>query len=293
MDLTFLQIFLIINVFLIGVVTTIAVRHAYVHFRPHAHESDRPSRSLKKAFHLPAVVKERLIKASEAQFQAALDRAAEGLAHDLKVTATKLDDHLARLGTEVVGDELKRYHEGLEQLRRQNEAIIFSAQTEMAAHQADLKTKLAQHMAELETKIGQREAEIEAKVAEDVAAERQRLNQEITTERQKLNQEVATERQKLNQEVTDTRQKLSQEITSERQNLANEVAATKQKLSDEVTAERQRLTTQINTKLSDAVASFLTETLQHKVDLGAQSEYLVTMLEDHKGELLKEVTDEG
>jgi len=41
------------------------------------------------------------------------------------------------------------------------------------------------------------------------------------------------------------------------------------------------------------VASFLTETLQHNVDLGAQSAYLTAMLEEHKADFAKEVADES
>ena len=64
------------------------------------------------------------------------------------------------------------------------------------------------------------------------------------------------------------------------------------KMVEEVNAEKQILVQQIETKLSDAVASFLTETLQHNIDLGAQSSYLTTMLEEHKDELLKGISDE-
>lgn len=64
------------------------------------------------------------------------------------------------------------------------------------------------------------------------------------------------------------------------------------KIAAELEAEKQRLISQIDTKLADAVGSFLTETLQHNVDLGSQSAYLVSMLEEHKAELIKEVGDE-
>lgn len=63
----------------------------------------------------------------------------------------------------------------------------------------------------------------------------------------------------------------------------------KQKLADE----QALLIKQIDTKLADAVISFLTETMQHNVDLGAQGDYLVAMLEEHKDELRKEAVDEA
>ena len=57
-------------------------------------------------------------------------------------------------------------------------------------------------------------------------------------------------------------------------------------------AEKQQLIAQIDTKLADAVTSFLVETLGHNVDLGAQSDYLISVLDEHKAEFTKRVTDE-
>lgn len=64
------------------------------------------------------------------------------------------------------------------------------------------------------------------------------------------------------------------------------------KLNEEIAAEKQQLVQQIDTKLADAVVSFLTETLQHNIDLGAQGTYLTTMLEEHKTEIAKGIVDE-
>lgn len=64
------------------------------------------------------------------------------------------------------------------------------------------------------------------------------------------------------------------------------------KMQAEVEAEKQRLLAQIDTKLADAVATFLLETLQHNVDLGSQTAYLTSQLEAHKADFAKEVSDE-
>ncbi len=65
------------------------------------------------------------------------------------------------------------------------------------------------------------------------------------------------------------------------------------KLDEELTIEKERLLRQIDTKLADAVGSFLVDTLEHNVDLGAQKAYLVSLLEEHKEEFKKEVGDEA
>jgi hypothetical protein len=68
--------------------------------------------------------------------------------------------------------------------------------------------------------------------------------------------------------------------------------AIKAKVSQELAAEKERLMAQLDTKLGDAVASFLNETLQHNIDLGGQTEYLLQMLEEHKADFIKEVGED-
>ncbi|MFI5240569.1 MAG: hypothetical protein ACHQUB_02580 [Candidatus Saccharimonadia bacterium] len=63
-------------------------------------------------------------------------------------------------------------------------------------------------------------------------------------------------------------------------------------LMEEIKSQKQLMLSQIDTKLGDAVGSFLVETLQHNVDLGAQNTYIMAMLEEHKAELKRELNDE-
>lgn len=65
------------------------------------------------------------------------------------------------------------------------------------------------------------------------------------------------------------------------------------KLNEEIAVEKDRLLAQIDTKLADAAASFLIETMQHDVDLGAQTAYLTRMIEEHKEDFKKEVGNES
>lgn len=209
----FLQLFLLVNVFLVGALATLAIQHALAHFRPdrHAGEKQHPAAA---PVHLPPATRERLLQAAEGKFQTMLDRSADQLEHNLQATATQLNKQLEKLGADIINDEMKRYRESLDELRARTQMSIGSAQTEIAQHQDDLKTKLAE-----------RKAELEKQMDEEVAAEKERLIQDM------------------------------------------------------------------DTKLADAVASFLLETLQHNVDLGAQTAYLTTMLDEHKAELAKGVTD--
>lgn len=82
------------------------------------------------------------------------------------------------------------------------------------------------------------------------------------------------------------------DMAGAQEQIAAHQAELKAKLTADMEAEKQRLVQQLDTKLADAVASFLTEALQHEVDLGAQSDYLIKLLEDHKAEFAKGVRDE-
>lgn len=198
-----LQIFLFVNVFVMGAVAAGAIRHAYLHFHPAKHEVEK--HPAPQGGHLPSAVREQLLKAAQANFEAVLERSGAELDHDLKATTATLNKQLEKLGSEIVTTETERFHTILQDLRAQAETIVSNAQTEISGHQTEIKAKLTESM----------------------------------------------------------------------------------------DAEKQRLITQIDTKLADAVASFLTETLQHNVDLGAQSAYLTSLLEEHKDELIKGIKDEN
>jgi hypothetical protein len=82
-------------------------------------------------------------------------------------------------------------------------------------------------------------------------------------------------------------------ITEAQKDLTKHQDDLKAKMAEEIATEKQRLIQQLDTKLGDAVASFLIETMGHNVDLGAQNSYLISMLEEHKAELTGRVSDEN
>lgn len=210
-----LQTFLMINIFLIGVISATAIRHGWAHFHPHK-EIEKTHHTPDQTTHLPPEVKQRLLEKAEVNFQKVLSHSNSELENDLKAVVTKLNSRLDKLGSEIVSDEMKRYRMDLDALRKQTEANISGAQTEITQHQTDLKSKIDAKQSELE-----------------------------------------------------------------------------KKMIEEIAAEKQILINQIDTKLADAVTSFLAETLQHDVDLGAQTSFLLATLEEHKQELKKGIEDES
>lgn len=221
--LSLLQVFLVINVFIIGGLSVLAVQYALAHYRPKP-EPEKPKPANPDG-HLPAAVKQKLLQTAQANFQTVLERSTAELQHDLQTTTTQLNRALGKIGTEIVGNEMERYRLQLESVRKQAENAIGNAQDDIAKHQAELKAELD-------------------KARADMAAK-----------------------------------------------LAQEIGEQKQAAVAEILAEKQQLIKQIDTKLGDAVASFLIENLGHNVDLGAQTPYLTALLEDHKAELKKELGD--
>lgn len=203
MDLLFLQIFIGLNLFLLGIVMTIAVRHWYAHFRSNK-DDEKPQTTPVQPIRLSPAAKEALLKKAETRFDTMLDHSADELQHSLRMTTAQLNKELQKLGSEVSSTELQRYQADLEGLRRQTAGSMTEAQKAIVEHQETLNAKMV----------------------------------------------------------------------------------------EEVAAEKERLIKLLDTKLSDAVASFLVDTLQHEVDLGAQAAYLTRMLDEHKAELMKELGDE-
>ena len=202
--MTFLEIFLIINAFIIGGLVTIAAQHAYAHFRPHKEEIKRQP-VVDHSTHLPTAVREQLLADAHKRYQQMLDQSADILQRDLGSTASLLTNQLHSIGGKIVNDELEEYKNALRDMHVQADSAINGGRKDIEAYQQEMKAKLA----------------------------------------------------------------------------------------SEVVAEKERLIAQIDTKLSDAVASFLLETLQHDIDLGAQSAYLIKMLEEHKDEFKKGISDES
>ena len=201
--MTFLTIFLIVNAFIVGGLLTLAIQHAYAHFRPHKEE--KKSAPVDHSTHLPVAIREQLLANAQKKYQIMLDQSALDLQKDLGSTAHVLTTQLHKIGGKIVNDELDQYKNVLRDMHVQADDAINGGRKDIEAYQAEMKTKL----------------------------------------------------------------------------------------SDEMVAEKARLITQIDTKLSDAVMSFLIETLQHDVDLGAQSAYLTKTLEQHKEEFKKGVRDEN
>ena len=120
------------------------------------------------------------------------------------------------------------------------------------------------------------------------------LGQEIVTDEMKRYKASLEELQKNTEvSITSTQGVLDQHQEDLKPAMAEHQKQMLAKMNEEITAEKERLLSQIDSKIADAAASFLIETMQHDVDLGAQVPYLTRMIEEHRDDFKKEVADES
>ncbi len=191
----FLQIFLYFDVFIIGVVATIAFRHAMAHFRPQKETKPTPSTHHTEPS-LDKEVREKLMLEAEAKYQKLLDASIEHLSKELGITSDKINRVVDRLAADMLTREQDAYSKLIKDYQTETEGKLDDAKSQTNNYQSELKAKM------------------------DEAAK----------------------------------------------------------------AEQDRLIDLIDHKLSDAVMAFLLEAMGHEVDLGAQMDYLMKTLEQHKDE---------
>ena len=155
---TFLQLFLLFDVFLIGAISATALRHARAHFWPDKHDGEKLHTS-NQGTHLPPAIREKLLEEAQANFQAVLNRTAKELEKDLESTADDIKKQVEKLGDEAENKELEHYKATVVQLQSKTKDDMDAIDKELAGQKAELKAKFAQ----------------------DLEAEKQRLVQQLDT----------------------------------------------------------------------------------------------------------------
>lgn len=161
----FLQLFLIVDVFVAGAAIAIALEHAYAHFKRSPSEAHTATANADEI--LPKAVRERLLQESQEQFKTAVNASVAQLEKDLITTAALLDKLVKRLGAEIVGDELERYRVELTELRKQAQANLSTVRSEVDAHRAELEKQAAQELAAEKQRLVQ---QIDTKLADAVGS---------------------------------------------------------------------------------------------------------------------------
>lgn len=290
-----LQLFILVNVFLVGVIGTVAVIHYRNHLRP-----EEPVK--KKALPmLPLETRQRLIEEAEDDYAKVLHRSTSEFEKDLESTASHLSEQLSKIGSEIVNDEMTRYKTELATIRDEATKKIGNSSEEIEVHQTELRAQIKERQAAMDAKLAERQAELEQKLASRTAE----LEQEFTElQARYAKKQAELEAQLIQQEteltatikarelkLAEHQTALEDELLKRQELYTAKQTELEQKLEAEMQKRREAYTAQLDTKLSDAVATFLSDTLGHNVDLGAQTAYLVAELEAHKDELIQGVEE--
>ena len=111
----------------------------------------------------------------------------------------------------------------------------------------------------------------------------------ISTEMQRYRESLEALRRQTDQIIKQAQAGVSNHQTELSTRIDELRAELEKKVKADLETEKEHMVAQIDTKLTDAVTSFLNETLQHNVDLGAQTDYIIGMLEEHKDTIAQEV----
>lgn len=180
--MSILEIFLLVNAFILGVVVTLAVQYGLAHKR-----SQRPQPKSDKAAPVPAAVRERITKQAEENFQGIVNRSGLQLQHDLGTTSTQLNKLLEKFGSEVLDDEMRLFRDNIADIRASTQGSLNGAQDQITQQQKAILENLATRQAELDARMSQRQAELEAELEQSFATQKNDL---VTRMNDKMNDAV-------------------------------------------------------------------------------------------------------
>lgn len=306
MNTLVLQLFILANAVLLGVILTLAIQHGRTHLR-RKNEVSTPKQSAPQPIAFDPAVKERILKQAEQNFQEVVGKSVASLENDLLNTTAKLRLQLEKFGHAAETEESEQYHKTVAELHEQAKTILGATQTAITSHQADiterlnsrqaelenelvekiteLEQELVTRQAELQTELNERQAELEARLAKHHAE----LRTGFDERQEKIEAELTRHQTELESALKEREVMLAKIQTELDTTLATRRQELEAKLSEEMEKKRVFMANQLEEKLSDAVSSFLLEAMQQSIDLGAQAPVLTALLEEHKAELLEGV----
>jgi DNA repair exonuclease SbcCD ATPase subunit len=283
--------FLLLNVFVLGIVLTLA----YTHWR--AHRSPEQSTVGKKGEMpmLPHDIRQRIIEEAEGDYEKVLRKSAVAFEKDLETTTSNLSQQLEKIGHDIMADEMERYKSSLSSLSNETAKQLDGADAEIETHQQELRKKLAERQAEMDTKLAEHQYELQEKLVERsnaIEAEFKEIQTNYAKKQADLEADLARRESELltalktrETELAQHQADLESELTSRQQAHAAKQIELEARLEQEMATRRDAYVKQLDAKLSDSVIAFLSEALGQQVDLGAQTTYLTSVLEQHKDEL--------
>ncbi len=161
-----LQIFLAVNLFILGGIVAIVADRIWHHYRPKEFNID-PS-DPRGGIHLPMAVKERLLKVAESDYEEVLNKSVSDFKDDLRSTTARITDSLTQFSGDILGEEMDRYKNTLKELREKTEQTRSQAQTDVERHQAELEALIVERQKLMEQKLVDRYTQLENQAAQEI-----------------------------------------------------------------------------------------------------------------------------
>lgn len=169
-------------------------------------------------------------------------------------------------------------------LRRQPTPKIYQVQMDDTKALSEIDMKVVQQHAQtqLQTAIDHATEKLEKSLGNTTDQIAGHMSDTVTTTLSQEFEKYHVSLEALREETIQEFSKLQQELEARRSQL-------QEQLDQVVVKEYKRRTDQFNDRLSDVVASYLAEALGSKVDLGAQTPYILETLEQHKEDIKRDV----
>ncbi len=273
-----IQVILYANVFLLGVLLTLAIQH----YRAHRSSQN----STVNVQMLPEKVRDEVVDNARKHYQQAVYKSAVQLDKNLAATTERLNKSLSELREAVAKDEKEQYSEALNAIRSQAASIVGSTAEEIATHQKELRKHFEDHQALLDQEL---EKEASATQAEIQQHRQDYQKRQAAIEAQMLENQKQLEAALAKREaaLTQSEAQLETKMMELQKSYAEKQQQLEAKLQADIEARRQQLVGKLETELADTILSFLTDALGSDVDLGAQAVSLTNLIEEHKDELLQ------
>lgn len=275
-----LTIFLLINMFVLGVVVTLLVTH-FRRYRPHKAADETISL-------LPEQARERVAENVESCYERVLRRSALTFHKELEATTVRLNEQLNRVAEGIMRSEMTRYQASLAALREESQKKIGSASAEIDTHQQELRAKIAAREAKTDEQIATYRQELGRRLS-DYTAKLEREFADIKDEYARKQAELDASLKSRETTIAEQQSVQQAELVDRQRQLTAKQVELETRLETEFAKRREAYAAQLETKLGDTVTAFLTDTLGQQADLGAQMPYLLGQLEAHKADLIREV----
>ena len=256
------EIFLIINIFVLGVLIVITLLFFRAQKKADSKTTHQPL--------LPNATWQKIVSDAEKEYKKTISQANLELQRELHTTTSNLHKKATSLSLKIITEEFSRYKNDVAKIHKENTKLLRDSANDVASQGIELRTNLINR---------------QAKVEEKLQAQQNKLETYLTDRGTQLEGSFKKREDDFLQKIDSLEEKL---VANQRQYIEKQ-AILNTNLEKDAEARRNQRLGQIDTALDNAITTFMSENLGTEVDLGAQLPHLVKTLQENKEEIKKEL----